>query len=82
MAKSEAEAEVTCVDLMFRQWKEPATIDKCICQICHTDEPNLLDLQEFWGVGGISLDLPFSWILTYFLIQTVSKALDRDSDFV
>ena len=67
MAKSEAEAEVNYVDLMFLQWNESTTIKNTL--VGFATRRSFLDLQETWGVDGrgMALNSLFSWISTCFL---------------
>ena len=84
MAKSEAEADVTHVDLVLQQWKKPVTIDKIMFFSIVSQRT---EISSNWSVNrwDMILDIHFSWISTCiytFLSKTATKALDRDLDFV
>ena len=71
MAKSEAETEVTHVDLVLAiTVKETYHNRQIRFSVLSHGEPSFLDLQEVGGVDGrgMALNLLFSWISTYFLI--------------
>ena len=58
MAKSGAETEVTHVDLMLQQWKEPTTINKYVLQteFCLMENRVFFIYKKLegwiWGWGG------------------------------
>ena len=84
MAKSEAETEVNSVDLMFWQWKEPTTIEKYVCRFCHSENRVFLIYEKLDGwTGGVWHPIVFFRGFQHvFQFKIVSKALDRDLDFV
>ena len=83
MAKSEAETDVTHVDLVLQQWKKPVTIDKIMFFSIVSQRT---EISSNWSGEQAGYGIGFSFLMDVILYtsssKTATKALDRDFGFV